>query len=118
MQPQIATLPGSQPSRVISQPISTATLSVAAVGPATEVVDEVARLLDDQPFMAGDALSLADLMLAPHLVLLPHFAEGQAILSRHNNLAAWIKRMEARPSMATTTWDRLNALAAQEAVAA
>lgn len=90
----------------------------AAVGPATEVVDEVARLLGDQPFMAGDALSLADLMLAPHLVFLPHFAEGQAILSRHDNLAGWIERMEARPSMAATTWDRLNALAGRETIAA
>ncbi|MEO7688933.1 MAG: glutathione S-transferase family protein [Sphingomonas sp.] len=90
----------------------------AAVGPATEVVDEVARLLGDQQFMAGDALSLADLMLAPHLVFLPHFAEGQAILSRHNNLAAWIERMEARPSMAATTWDRLNAFVARETIAA
>jgi glutathione S-transferase len=90
----------------------------AAVAPATEVIDEVARLLGDQVFMAGDALSLADLMLAPHLSFLPHFAEGQAILARHDNLAAWIDRMEARPSMAATTWDRLKALAAREAVAA
>jgi glutathione S-transferase len=90
----------------------------AAIGPATEVVDEVARLLGDQPFLAGDALSLADLMLAPHLVFLPHFTEGQAILSRHDNLAVWIDRMEARPSMAATTWERLNALTTPETAAA
>ncbi|MDB5707917.1 MAG: putative glutathione S-transferase [Sphingomonas bacterium] len=91
----------------------------AAIPAATEVVDEVARLLADQPFMAGDALSLADLMLAPHLVFLPHFAEGAAILAPHANLAAWIERMEARPSMKATTWDRLReGIAVQETVAA
>ena len=79
----------------------------AAIGPATEVVDEVARLLGDQPFMAGDVLSLADLMLAPHFAFLPQFAEGQAILAPHAHLADWIARMDARPSMAATTWEKL-----------
>jgi glutathione S-transferase len=91
----------------------------AAVAPAAEVVDEVARLLADQPFMAGEALSLADLMLAPHLAFLPHFAEGAAILAPHANLAAWIARMDARPSMAATSWERLKeGIAARESVAA
>jgi glutathione S-transferase len=90
-----------------------------AVPGATEVVGEVARLLGDQPFLAGDALSLADLMLAPHLVFVPHFAEGQSILAPHARLRAWIERMDARPSLAATTWDRLRAhVAEQEPVAA
>ncbi len=91
----------------------------AAVPAAADVVEEVARLLGDQPFMAGDALSLADLMLAPHLVFVPHFAEGAAMLAPHANLVAWIARMDARPSMAATSWDRLRAhIAEQQAVAA
>ncbi|CAN5524269.1 glutathione S-transferase family protein [soil metagenome] len=87
---------------------------VAAVAPASEVVDEIARLLGDQPFMAGPSLSLADLMLAPHLVFLPGFDEGRAMLARHANLADWIARVDARPSMDATTWDRLNSLADPE----
>jgi glutathione S-transferase len=54
--------------------------------------------------MAGPALSLADLMLIPHLVLLPDFDEGAAMIAPHANLAAWIARMKARPSMAATDW--------------
>lgn len=87
----------------------------AAVPAAAEVIDEVARLLDDQPFMAGNGLTLADLMLAPHLVFLPHFAEGAAILAPHTRLAAWIARMETRPSMVATNWVRLNELCAERA---
>jgi glutathione S-transferase len=87
-------------------PIDDAAIA-AAVGPASEVIDEVARLLDDQVFMAGSAISLADLMLAPHLVFLPDFAEGQRLLAPHANLAAWIERMASRPSMAATSWERL-----------
>ena len=82
----------------------------AAVAPAGEVIDEVARLLDGQPFMAGSAISLADLMLAPHLVFLPDFAEGQRMLAPHSALAAWIERMASRPSMAATSWERLLAM--------
>ena len=69
----------------------------AALPGATEVVGEVARLLGDQSFMAGDALSLADLMLAPHLEFVPHFAEGAAMLAPHDNLRAWIDRIFGPP---------------------
>jgi glutathione S-transferase len=81
--------------------------AIAAVAPAREVIDEVARLLDDQVFMAGSAISLADLMLAPHLVFLTEFAEGQRLLAPHAKLAAWIERMATRPSMAATSWEKL-----------
>ena len=52
-------------------------------------------------------LSLADLMVAPQLSLLMECEEGQALMAPHPALAAWLKRMEARPSMLATTWDRL-----------
>jgi hypothetical protein len=39
-------------------------------------------------------------------------------MAPHANLTAWIGRMEARPSMVTTTWERISALAAPETVAA
>lgn len=80
---------------------------VAAIPAAREVVDELARLLGDQDYMAGPALSLADLMLIPHLVFLPDFAEGAAMIAPHAGLAAWIERVKARPSMAATEWDVL-----------
>jgi len=80
---------------------------VAAIPAAQEVVDELARLLGDQNYVAGPALSLADLMLIPHLVFLPDFAEGAAFLAPHANLADWIERVKARPSMAATDWSVL-----------
>jgi len=80
---------------------------VAAIPAAREAVDELARLLGDQDYMAGPALSLADLMLIPHLAFMPDFAEGAAMIAPHANLAAWIERVKARPSMAATEWDVL-----------
>ena len=68
---------------------------------------ELARLLGDQPFLAGEALSLADLMVAPQLSLLSECEEGQGLIAPHAALSAWLARMQARPSMVATTWDRL-----------
>jgi glutathione S-transferase len=33
--------------------------------------------------------------------------EGAEILREHKNLEGWLARIEARPSMQATTWDRL-----------
>ena len=92
----------------------------AAIDPAAETLDEIARLLGDQPFLAGDTITLADLMLAPHISFLPDFEEGRQIIAPHANLAAWVSRIETRPSMTATSWERLSAIAAEqgEAVAA
>lgn len=83
----------------------------AALPQARVCVGEIARLLGDKPFMAGEALSLADLMLATQLSFLPDFAEGQALLAPHAKLRDWQGRMEARPSLRATTWDRVTELA-------
>jgi len=79
----------------------------AAIPQACEVIDELARLLNDHDFMAGPTLSLADLMLAPHLSFLPDFEEGRTMLDGHHNLLAWIDRVKDRPSFAATEWERL-----------
>jgi glutathione S-transferase len=70
-------------------------------------IGEIARLLDGHPWMAGEALSLADLLLAPHLSMFAQAPEGAQILQEHENLRRWLARVEARPSMQATTWDRL-----------
>jgi glutathione S-transferase len=33
--------------------------------------------------------------------------EGAQLLREHENLSSWLARIEARPSMQVTTWDRL-----------
>jgi len=86
---------------------------VAEALPRAQVcIDEIARLHAGQPFLAGETLSLADLMIAPQLELASQCQEGRDLLAPHPALRAWLERMEARPSMAATTWDRLLQLAA------
>lgn len=93
--------------------------AVAAAIPAAELaIAEVARLLGDDPYMAGDAISLADLMLISHLEFLPSFEEGRQLLAPHSALNAWIARTAERDSVRATTWDALLKLTGQNTPAA
>jgi len=83
----------------------------ASIPRAKLCVAEIARLLDDQTYLAGAAVSIADLMMAPHMSILAETGEGTEMLAPHPNVSTWIARMEARPSMQNTTWDRLASLA-------
>jgi len=80
---------------------------VKAIPNARICIAEIARLLDGHAWLAGDALSLADLLLAPHLSMFAQAPEGARILREYENLSRWLARIEARPSMKATTWDRL-----------
>jgi glutathione S-transferase len=73
----------------------------AAVPDAKMCLGELDRLLGDQPYLAGDRLSLADLMLAPQLYFIAATPEGAAILAG-TALMAWLGRMNARASMRAT----------------
>jgi glutathione S-transferase len=79
----------------------------AAMPHAHTVFAELARLLGEQPFMAGDTLTLADLHTAPHASFLSLTPEWAALTAPHPNLLAWIERLEARPSFQATTVQRL-----------
>jgi glutathione S-transferase len=83
----------------------------AAMPKARAVFSELARLLGDQPFFAGAAVSLADLMVAPQLAFFPATPEWAELGAPHQNLVAWLARMEARPSMKATTWERVSEMA-------
>jgi glutathione S-transferase len=83
----------------------------AALPRARTVFAELARLLGEQPFVAGDALSLADLQAAPHVSFLSVTPEWEALTAPHPHLLAWIGRLEARPSFMATTLERLMARA-------
>jgi glutathione S-transferase len=80
---------------------------VSAIPDATNCLAEIGRLLDGHKWVAGETLSLADLLLAPHLSMFAQAPEGAQILREHENLRQWLARIEARPSMVATTWDRL-----------
>jgi glutathione S-transferase len=78
---------------------------------ARAVFAELALLLREQPYFAGDAISLANLLLAPHVEFFRHAPEWATLGAPHANLVAWLTRMEVRPSMRATTWARLAAIA-------
>jgi glutathione S-transferase len=82
-----------------------------AIPEARHCIGEIGRLLDGHLWMAGNAVSLADLLLAPQLSMFALAPEGAQILQNHDNLRSWLGRIEARPSMQATTWDRLLASA-------
>ena len=82
----------------------------AAMPKAHVVFNELARLLAQQPYFAGDTISLADLMIAPALEFFSLTPEWSELGAPHANLVAWLARMQARPSMMATTWERLSAL--------
>jgi glutathione S-transferase len=65
-------------------------------------VSEIERLMGDQQFLAGERLSLADLMVIPLLSYFSRVPEGAAPLAEHPVLRAWIARMEGRQSFQVT----------------
>jgi glutathione S-transferase len=83
----------------------------AAMPKARTVFAELARLLGEQSFFAGEAISLADLLVAPGISFFTETPEWAELGAPHSNLAAWLARMEARPSMKATTWQRVSELA-------
>ncbi len=75
---------------------------VAAALPETQVcLTALDDLLGDSPYLAGDALSLADLLLAPQLHMISAAPEVRDML-RGTGLFAWLERMLAHPSMVAT----------------
>jgi len=83
----------------------------AAMPKAQTVFNELARLLGDQPYFTGDTLSLADLLVAPAVEFFTVTPEWTALGALHANLASWMTRMQERPSMKATTWERVSELA-------
>jgi glutathione S-transferase len=83
----------------------------AAMPKAHAVFDELANLLGEQPYFAGETLSLADLLLAPAVEFFAVTPEWSALGAPHANLVAWMQRMQERPSMIATTWERVTELA-------
>jgi glutathione S-transferase len=86
--------------------------AIAAAMPKTHVViDALADELGDKQFFVGDAISLADLLLAPRLDILRITPEWSALTDQHAKLRAWTDRMANRPSMVATTWERMATMA-------
>jgi glutathione S-transferase len=63
---------------------------------------ELDRLLGDKPYLAGDSVSLADIMLAAQLDLFRDCQEGRELVAGTEGLPSWLDGMTARPSFVAT----------------
>jgi glutathione S-transferase len=76
---------------------------VAASLPQVEsCLKEIARLAGSEDFLAGDMVTLADLMVATPLCYFKKFPEGRDQLGGVPALNAWLGRMEQRQSFQVT----------------
>ncbi len=74
----------------------------AALPQARLCIAEIARLMGDEPYLAGERVSLADLMAIPLFYYLGRLPEGEAPLAEHPNIRPWMRRIEQRQSFQVT----------------
>ena len=88
------------------QPLMGGTADESIVEAALPEVDksmaELERLLGDQEYLTGSALSLADLHLAPIFAYFVNTPESNGIMMYKPALNAWWQRMQAGESMTKT----------------
>jgi glutathione S-transferase len=76
---------------------------IAAALPRAETcVGALEVLMADAPWLAGPALTLADLHAAPMFGYAVQAPEGAALLARHDGIRRWWEKMATRASMAAT----------------
>jgi glutathione S-transferase len=78
----------------------------AALPQARTCIRELERLKGTADFMTGQQLSIADLMLVPHMEYFRATAEGAELL-KGTSLDGWLTRMGMRASMQATQAERL-----------
>ena len=74
---------------------------------ARTVFRELANLLGDRQWFAGDQLTLADLVVGPQLELFSRAPEWDELVADKPALASFLARIEARPSMQATRMEKL-----------
>ncbi len=74
----------------------------AALPRARLCLGEIARLMADHRFLAGDRVSLADLMAIPLLHYFANVPDGRGPLAEHPKLQDWMRHMEGRQSFQVT----------------
>jgi glutathione S-transferase len=76
--------------------------AIAEAMPAAQLCFKVLDdLLGEQPYLTGNSVSIADIMLAAQLDLLCESAEGRELIAG-TRLKPWLERMLARPSFIAT----------------
>ena len=74
----------------------------AALPQAQTSVAALERLIDGNPYLAGDRLSLADLLLIPVYDYIFQTPEGEKLLAEAPNLRRWWDGVRSRESVART----------------
>jgi glutathione S-transferase len=74
----------------------------AALPRARLCLAEFARLMGEAPYLAGERVTLADLMVLPLLSYFVRLPEGEAPIAEHPALRQWLRHMENRQSFAVT----------------
>jgi glutathione S-transferase len=88
--------------------------AVAAAVPAARNCLGVLDSMLTGDYLAADVFTLADLLAATHLAMLARTGEVRAMLGELPRLAAWLARIEARPSMQASVPSRLMATPAAQ----
>ena len=77
--------------------------AVAAALPRARLcLSEFSRLMGDGPYLAGERVTLADLMVLPLLSYLARLPDGEAPIAEQPALRQWLRDMEGRQSFAVT----------------
>jgi glutathione S-transferase len=74
----------------------------AALPRARLCLSEIDQLMEDHRFLAGDHVSLADLMVIPLLYYFGNVPDGRAPMAEHPKLQSWVRLMESRQSFQVT----------------
>lgn len=74
----------------------------AAIPQAETAVAALEKLIDGNAYLAGDRLSLADLLLIPVYDYIAQTPEGQNMLAKAPNLQRWWDTVRTRPSVQKT----------------
>ena len=73
---------------------------------ARTAVSALEAILGAQTWLAGEAVSLADLHAYGHFEMFAQAPEGADMLAG-SPLLGWMERMSVRPSVQNTSWERL-----------
>ncbi len=86
--------------------------AISGAMPRAHVVfAELSRLLGQKAFLVSSEVTLADLIVAPHMDFLAQTPEWIPLTQERPNLSEWLARMNQRKSMSSTTWDAVTQLA-------
>jgi len=86
--------------------------AIAGAMPKAHIAfNELSRLLGSKAYLADEAVTLADLLVAPQIDFLAQTPEWAVLTAASPNLVSWLERMNARASFQATTWDRVAELA-------